>query len=77
MTTDDLVHMAYTGTLDCGCIVSAVVDDPEHKRDTARTVAAMVRDGERVDRRPVEEVRGDPAFLRNCGAAGHKRNRNR
>lgn len=35
----------------CGHLVAAVVDSPEYKRDTAKTVAQMVRDGLEVTRR--------------------------
>ncbi len=77
MTEATEPSMAYTGTLSCGCIVSAVVDNPAHKKDVARTVGQMVRDGERVDRRPTEDVRNDPAFLRDCGGPEHPRRPNR
>ena len=35
----------------CGHVVCAVVDTPEHKADTAKTVARMIRDGYEVSRR--------------------------
>jgi hypothetical protein len=63
--------MAYVGSLPCGCIVTATIDNPEHRDDIAQTVAQMLRDGETVDRRAVEVVRLDPAFLRDCGGPAH------
>lgn len=41
----------------CGNVVVAVVDNPEHARDTAREVARCVREGLAVERVPVEQVR--------------------
>ena len=65
-------RMAYTGTLPCGCIVSAVVDNPNHAEDVARTVGQMVMDGETVGRRSIEDLRTDPAFLRTCEHPSHE-----
>ena len=69
-------HMAYTGTLPCGCVVTVmVIRDPkdettEWRRHVARELAAAVRRGESIAQRPVEEVRADPAFMRECGPGG-------
>jgi hypothetical protein len=63
--------MAYAGSLPCGCIVSVIVDNPHDSREVARTVSAMVIGGETVDRRPVSELKIDPAFLRDCGELSH------
>ena len=63
-------RMAYVGQLPCGCIEGATVDDPDHKRDVAKFVAKMLRDGLTVTRRPSAELNTDPAFLRECGPGG-------
>lgn len=53
----------YVGIKACGCAVAAAVDNPEHFKDTAKTVAAWIRDGLTVERKPVEWVREN---LRSC-----------
>jgi hypothetical protein len=48
---------SYIGRGECGCLFAAVVDDPAHRRDTARSVAQMIRDGLAVERSTVQYVR--------------------
>ncbi len=50
-------EMAYYATMDCGCLVAAMVDDPTHKKDTAKEIASWARRGDAVNRGTVEEVR--------------------
>ena len=52
-------HECYVAFKSCGCAVAACVDNPEHSRDTARTVADYVRSGLRVERRTCEWVRSN------------------
>jgi hypothetical protein len=47
----------YVGRKDCGCVVAACVDNPEHRRDTARFVADIIKDGLTVETMTVKEVR--------------------
>lgn len=47
----------YVAIKPCGCVVAAAVINPDHKRDTAKSVASWVRDGLRVETHPVEWVR--------------------
>jgi hypothetical protein len=63
MSTD---RFAYVGITACGCMVCASVEDPRWKRETAKDVAAWLRDGLRVERVPVERVRQE------CHACPHK-----
>ena len=57
--------MAYVATVPgCGCVVATTVDAPEYARDTAKEVAAWVRDGLTISRHTVEEVRAMP--FRRC-----------
>ena len=42
--------MCYIGRKDCGCIVLAIVDNPEHKKDTAREVGKAIKDGLKIER---------------------------
>lgn len=47
----------YVGVKSCGCRVAACVDTPEHKRETAKFISKLVRDGLRVETTTVEDVR--------------------
>ena len=49
----------YAGFCACGCgaIRAGSVDLPELKDDTAKFVAELIRDGMRVERMPIEEIR--------------------
>lgn len=49
--------MSYVGKKPCGCVVAAVVDDPNHKRDVARTIAEWVKGGLTVERVTHDYVR--------------------
>ncbi len=45
----------YVAMKPCGCVVAAAVDNPEHKKDTAKDIAKWVRDGltiQRLDKLP-------------------------
>jgi hypothetical protein len=35
---------------DCGCVTAACVDDPNHKKDTAKFIANLIKDGRVVER---------------------------
>lgn len=64
--------MAYIASLPgCGCIVAATVDG-EHRADMIRDIEDWLSEGLDINRRPVEDVRADPAFLRDCGGEGHR-----
>ena len=45
---------AYVGTAECGCIVAAVVDMPESRFDTARSVYEFIAEGLAVSRIPLD-----------------------
>lgn len=47
----------YVGRKECGCFVAAIVDAPEHRKDTAREVAKWIRQGLAIERMSVEDVR--------------------
>lgn len=62
---------AYVGKCPkCGSIRVAMVDDPAAppslRRDMAKECGKIVRDGLLLERSTVGEVRGNPAFLRDC-----------
>ena len=48
---------AYISRKPCGCIAMACVNNPEHKRETAKEVARAIRLGEAIDRVTSEYVR--------------------
>lgn len=52
-----MTDCAYIGRKACGCITLAVVDNPNHTKDTARSIAAAIRRGLTVERVTVEYVR--------------------
>ena len=35
----------YVATAECGCVAGVHVDEPEHKKDTAKFTADMIRRG--------------------------------
>lgn len=41
--------MSYVGKKPCGCVVAAVVDDPNDKPFVARAIARWVKDGLTVE----------------------------
>ncbi len=51
---------AYIALRECGCIVGAIVDEPEHRAEVAKDVAEFIRAGYRIERRACEEVRTLP-----------------
>ena len=55
--------ICYIGMKPCGCAVTATVDKPEWKKETAESLAEWVKDGLTIERRTVEEAR---AILRRC-----------
>lgn len=50
-------NMAYIAKRECGCIVMACVDNPEHRRDTAKEVAQAIREGYVIERVSSDFVR--------------------
>jgi hypothetical protein len=50
-------HMSYVGRYECGCIQSAVVDNPAHRADVRREVSRFMRQGATIERMTTEEVR--------------------
>lgn len=40
----------YVATARCGCLVAAVVDDGQHPKDVAESVAEYIRNGWTVER---------------------------
>jgi hypothetical protein len=48
---------AFVGLHSCGRICACAVDSPEHKRDTAKFVAGLIRDGLQVEKMTCEAVR--------------------
>jgi hypothetical protein len=56
----------YVGHADCGCLVSVVVDDPEYKKDTAKSVAQFIRSGYAVTRITLEEFRAVGKWGHQC-----------
>jgi len=53
---NDTTH-AYLGLKDCGCAVAAVVDEKNHQKDVAKSVANFIKDGLRIERVTIEEAR--------------------
>jgi hypothetical protein len=54
-------RMCYVGIKPCGCVVAGCVDDPQWKKDTAKFVGTMIKEGYEVKRVPVGKV-----TLRRC-----------
>lgn len=52
-----MTDMAYVAKKPCGCICSAVVDEPNHKRDVAKDVAEWIREGLTIEHVTVQHVR--------------------
>ena len=57
MTTNEKECNTYIAQKTCGCLTTAIVDNPVHKRDTAREIAKAIRLGELVTRVSTEQVR--------------------
>ncbi len=49
--------MTYISLKPCGCLATAIVDNPDHKREVAKVVAGAIRLGETVTRVETETVR--------------------
>ena len=49
--------MSYISKKPCGCLAMAVVDNPDHKKETAKEIARAIRAGETVERVTTEQVR--------------------
>jgi hypothetical protein len=47
----------YVGIASCGHIRLAVVDSPEHRTDTAKTVMGAIKDGLSIERVSADDVR--------------------
>lgn len=62
----------YVGASRCGCIVAALVDDPKYRKETAKDVAAMIRDGCTVTRIPNPDASPFSRCDDHKGIAAHK-----
>jgi NADPH:quinone reductase-like Zn-dependent oxidoreductase len=51
------MNLVYVGIKNCGCMVAAMVDNPEHKKDTAKEIAKWIREGLTIERVTAEYVR--------------------
>ena len=49
--------MSYVGRKTCGCIVAAIIDDPDHRKEVAKEIAAWIKDGLTVERVTNDYVR--------------------
>lgn len=58
-------RMAYIDRSPCGCVMGAVVDSPEHRKDVARFCAETVKGGGTLERVTCAAVREMPW---NCSA---------
>lgn len=66
-TEEQTEQMAYVALIvPCGCLVAASIDEPRHKRDTAKFVAAKIRDGFRVERVSVAAAKAMPGWEWPC-----------
>ena len=54
MTTES---QTWIGLRECGCLVMAVVDTPERRRDVAKEVARAIREGLNVQKVSSQSVR--------------------
>jgi hypothetical protein len=44
----------------CGYVIAAAVDEPARKKENAKFVASLIRDGISIVKHSVEEVRREP-----------------
>ncbi len=58
--------MAYMAKCSCGRMVMACMDNPAHKKDTAKEVSKAIKAGYAISRVDVKEVRAMP-FCTNHG----------
>ena len=56
----------YIGTLACGCHVAAAVDEIEHPRHTAKSVAEMIAQGYTISRHTLDDLRSGAVKLHRC-----------
>ena len=47
----------YVGIMPCGCYVAVVMDRPEYRKETAKTIAQYIQNGYRIEPAILEEVR--------------------
>lgn len=47
----------YLGRASCGCVVASVVDRPDHRDETAASVATMIREGCTLERVHADDAR--------------------
>jgi hypothetical protein len=66
----DMGTHCYVGQLACGCGCAIVRDMPDYKKDTAKSVAQMVREGLQVTR--LEHEAACDAFAFKCAAYPHE-----
>lgn len=50
-------YESYIGRKSCGCIVLAIVDDPDHKKDIAKEIAKAIKGGLTIERVTCQYVR--------------------
>jgi hypothetical protein len=51
MTNEEAAQRpCYVGRYACGCAVAACVDDPQWKKDTAKTLSQWIKEGMAVER---------------------------
>ena len=60
------MSQTYVAWNPCGCLGGAVVDSPEHRRDTAKAVGDFIRYGCRVELRDTGWVRSDECSFSRC-----------
>lgn len=48
---------AYVGRAPCGCVQLLMVDMPDFRKDTAKSVAEAIREGLSIERITIEESR--------------------
>jgi hypothetical protein len=59
------MSMCYVALRPCGCLAGAAVDEPGNKKATAQAVKRWIERGLVIERRTVEQVRGD-SIPRQC-----------
>ena len=52
-----IMSESYIAQKECGCLVMAVVNNPDHRREVAREVSRAIREGLQVSIVPSEQVR--------------------
>ena len=57
-----MAEESYVARCKCGCgnLVFAMVNNPDHKKDVAREISKLIRDGYDIETMTVEEVREAP-----------------